>query len=52
LVLDLSVKKTGVQLLGGRYRRDFWFPGGKRQMQGRGEGLFAMLCRRKNAATM
>jgi hypothetical protein len=28
LVLDPSVKKAGGQLLGRRYRWDFWVPGG------------------------
>jgi hypothetical protein len=29
LVLDLSIKKAGSQLLGIRYRWDFWVPRGK-----------------------
>ena len=29
MVLDLSVKKAWGQLLDGRYRQDFWVPGGK-----------------------
>lgn len=35
--LDLSVKKAMGQLLGGRYRWVFQFPGGKRETQGRKE---------------
>ena len=40
LVLDLSVKKALGQLLGGRYRQDFWVPGGRgRHKEGEEEGF-------------
>jgi hypothetical protein len=52
LVLDLKVKKAMGQLLGGRYRWDFWVPGGKGVLKG-GEGrFFAMLRREKKPAPM
>jgi hypothetical protein len=52
LVLDLSVKKAGGQLLGGRYRRDFQVLGGSREIQGRDEEFSAMLWRKKKPAAM
>jgi hypothetical protein len=39
-------------LLDGRYRWDFWVPGGKGDTRKEKGGLFAMLWRKNKAATM
>jgi hypothetical protein len=39
LVLDLSVKKAGGQLLDKKFRRNFWVSGGKGRLKD-GEGSF------------
>jgi hypothetical protein len=51
LVPDLSVKKAKGQLLGRRYRWDFWVPGEKGRCK-EGKNVSSMLWRKKNAATM
>jgi hypothetical protein len=51
LVLDLSVKKDGDQLLGTRYRWDYRIPGGKADTREE-RGISGMLWREKNTATM
>jgi hypothetical protein len=53
LVLDLSVKKAGGQLVVRRYRRDFWVPGEKGRFREGGRNFFsAILWKRRNPATM
>lgn len=51
LVPDLSVKKTGGQLLGRRYRWDFQVSGGKGDTR-KVRGFPAMHWRKKNATVL
>ena len=46
-----SIKKARSQLLGRRYRWDFWVPGEKGRCK-EGKNVSSMLWRKKNAATM
>jgi hypothetical protein len=52
LVLGLSIKEAGGQLLDERYRWDFLVPGGKREMQIRRRGFFCHAWRKQDAAIM
>ena len=49
MVLDLSIKKAGSQLLGRRYRWDFWVPGEKDS--GKERNFSAMLWNEKKASS-
>jgi hypothetical protein len=51
LVLDLSIKKAGSQLLGRRYRWDFWVPRGKGDA-GKDRGAFSAILWNRKAASM
>lgn len=50
LVLDLSVKKARGQLLGGRYKQDFWVPGEKGRCKEGERGAFCYALEEEKAS--